>query len=442
MNNVAKSLLPKCHRQIGAVVFCLVVMGIAAIPHVTTAKTPPRQTIPGADTTPLYLPMIQAQEAATPVPTATTVEPTQTPVPTATEIPRQWDSRLDQRHTTLIEATVQPQQGYWRLVRAQWYDEDEAGGRHHILVDVLDEAGARLVGVPIRIYWSGGEATVNTQAKPGEPYAADFAMFAVAPSYGAAPNNGAPTDTIWGMGLGSIDLPFHTVHTSYGVVWQWTQAGGEPSPTSTPTPTSTATSTSTPTSTATLTPSPEAIESVTPTATATVTVPPTATPALPGRVWDPRLDQRGVELTEAQVAPGQGYWRLVRGVWYNETESGGRHHIFVDLLDVNGQRLLERPMRVYWNGGETFIQTQDKPGEPYAADFGMSNPGPSYGAAPADGAPADQLWGMGLGSIEQPNFAIKTSYGFIWQWTIQPGEPTSSTRQMGQVNFDRDPLNR
>jgi hypothetical protein len=163
---------------------------------------------------------------------------------------------------------------------------------------------------------------------------------------------------------------------------------------------------------------------------------------LPDREWDPRLDQRGVELTEAQVAPGQGYWRLVRGVWYDQTESGGRHHIFVDLLDVNGQRLIERPMRVYWNGGETFIQTQAKPGEPYAADFGMSNPGPSYGAAPADGAPADQLWGMGLGSIEQPHFAIKTSYGFVWQWTIQSQEPTSSTRRRGQVNFDRDLLNR
>ena len=325
-------------------------------------------------------------------------------------------------------------------MRAQWYDEAEAGGRHHILVDVLDEAGARLVDVPIRVYWSGGEATLNTQAKPGEPYAADFAMFSIAPSYGAHPNSGAPTDTIWGMGLGSIDLPFHTIHTSYGVVWQWTIAGGTTPPTSTPTPTPTFTHTSTPTPT--LTPSPEATESVIPTATATATPTSTATPALASREWDPRLDQRGVELTEAQVAPGEGYWRLVRGRWYDQAESGGRHHIFVDLLDVNGQRVIERPMRVYWNGGETLIQTQAKPGEAYAADFGMSNPGPSYGVVPADGAPADQLWGMGLGSIEQPNFSIKTSYGFVWQWTIQPEQTASLIQQTGPVNFDSSLLNR
>lgn len=439
MNCILKSPLPKNRRQIGAVVLWLIVIAVAAFPHVTAADTPQPQTTPGQETAPLYLPIIHAQAAATPVPTATAVEPTQTPVPTATAIPREWDSRLDQRHTSLIEATVQPQQGYWRLVRAQWYNEDEAGGRHHILVDVLDEAGARLVDVPIRIYWSGGEAMLNTQAKPGEPYAADFAMFSIAPSYGAYPNNGAPTDAIWGMGLGSIELPFHTVHTSYGVVWQWTVIGGETHPTATPTPTATATQTPT------LTPSPgvpTATTTVTATVTATVTPTPATAPVLPAREWDERLDLRGVELTEAQVAPGQGYWRLVRGIWYDQAESGGRHHIFVDLLDVDGQRVTGQPMRVYWNGGETFIQTQAKPGEPYAADFGMSNPGPSYGVVPADGAPADQLWGMGLGSIEQPNFAIQTSYGFVWQWTIQPQAPTSLTQQAGPVNFDSNLLNR
>ncbi|MEZ4832018.1 MAG: hypothetical protein R2873_08460 [Caldilineaceae bacterium] len=413
------------HRQhrLAGFGLALLILGFAAFPHVSTAQMPPptyTPTVTPSDTAPpLYLPMIQRQAAATPTPTVTF-----TATPTATAIPRQWDSRLDQRFTELIEADTQPQQGYWRLVRAQWYDEAEAGGRHHILVDVLDSEGVRLVDIPVRIHWSGGETVLRTQAKPGEEYAADFAMFSIAPSYGAYPLTGSPTDAVWGMGLGSIELPFHTIHTSYGLVWQWTGDGGgaTPTATSTPTPTPTSTPTNTPTSTPTVTftasPAPETTETVTPTATSTPTA--TATPSQPARTWDPRLDQRGVELTEAQVAAGQGYWRLVRGVWYNETESGGRHHIFVDLLDADGNRITGQPLRVYWNGGEATIQTQAKPGEEYAADFGMASVGPSYGAIPADGAPADSLWGMGLGSIEQPDFAIQTSYGFVWQWTVQP----------------------
>ncbi|MCX7670300.1 MAG: hypothetical protein N2439_09535, partial [Anaerolineae bacterium] len=36
------------------------------------------------------------------------------------------------------------------------------------------------------------------------------------------------------------------------------------------------------------------------------------------RIWDPRLTQRGTTLIPATVQPGQGYWRLVKGVWYAE----------------------------------------------------------------------------------------------------------------------------
>ncbi|MCB0096776.1 MAG: PQQ-dependent sugar dehydrogenase, partial [Caldilineaceae bacterium] len=64
---------------------------------------------------------------------------------------------------------------------------------------------------------------------------------------------------------------------------------------------------------------------------------PTPTP-VPGNgelEWDPRLDQRTVQLTTAQPTPGQGYWKLIKGVWYDVTESEGRHHIFVDTLDPN-----------------------------------------------------------------------------------------------------------
>lgn len=373
----------------------LCVIGLAVWPGVHAEDTPPE--IPDHF---VFLPLIQT-EALPPSPPKLT--------------PRQWDPRLDARGAVLNAVEPAPGQGYWRLVSARWFNEEEAGGRHHILVDLLDAEGERLVDVPVRIYWGGGETILYTQAKSNEPYAADFGMFDVAPSYGAAPITGDAADDVWGMGLGSIEQPKHTIHSSYGLVWQWTlhtdAATITPSPTATPTPTETSI------------PS-EETPTLTPTPTSTPTPPSADTE--PTREWDPRLDARGVTLTPAQVAPGQGYWRLVRARWFDEQESNGRHHIFMDLLDAGGARLVAVPVRVPWNGGEAILYSEAKPGEPYAASFGMNSAGPSYGAQPADGHPADSLWGMGLGSIEQPYHAIQTSYGLVWQWTIKPAIAESS----------------
>lgn len=124
-----------------------------------------------------------------------------------------WDPRLDQRGAYLIPAWS----GRWRLRDARWLDEQEAGGRHHIFMDTLDATGQRMTDVRIQITWPGGSTVVTTAAKPGEPYAADFPMYAVAPAYMAAPAGG---DVVGGMGLGSIEQPDFAIHTSYVLTWQ------------------------------------------------------------------------------------------------------------------------------------------------------------------------------------------------------------------------------
>jgi hypothetical protein len=386
---------------VGWMLLCLIGSGLAFWPDVYASDHEPPTPASHRTRTDLiflFLPLIQTQ-----------VELLSTPQPTPA--PRHWDVRLDARGTVLHTATPSPGQGYWRLVSARWYDEEEAGGRHHILVDLLDPEGKRMVDLPLRIYWSGGETIIQTQAKPNEPYAADFAMFDVAPSYGAAPLTGDPTDALWGMGLGSIDQPKFTIHSSYGLVWQWTIY--KDAATASPTPTATRSSleeTQTPIAS--------------PVATATVTTTPTPEPA---PQWDARLDERGIVYTAAEVRAGQGYWRLVSARWYDEQESGGRRHILMNLLDADGGRIVGAPMRIYWNGGETILYTEAKPGESYAAHFGMTSIGPSYGAMPADGQPADSVWGMGLGSIEQPHHAIQTSVGLVWQWRVKPSSAEENT---------------
>ena len=150
------------------------------------------QTLPPA----VYLPLV-AVPAATPTPSL------------------DWDPRLDLRGAHLIPA----EHGAWRLVRARWLDEQQSAGRHHIYLDTLDADGERVTGVTVRIAWAGGEATVTTEAKPGEPYAANYPMFAVAPAYSAQPTG---SDLVGGLGLGSIEQPAYAIHTSYELIWQWT----------------------------------------------------------------------------------------------------------------------------------------------------------------------------------------------------------------------------
>lgn len=176
--------------------------------------------------------------------------------------------------------------------------------------------------------------------------------------------------------------------------------------------------TATPTPTETLTPS------VTPTPTETLTPTITPTPCEPLVMdWDPRLCRRGVKVTPAAPQPGEGYWRLVKGVWYGPDEPpfAGQHHIFVDALRADGSRQPGVLFDVTNLDATTLFSrmtTELKPGEPYAANFPMYKVAPAYRTIPSDGSPADAVTNLGLGSIEHPEYAYHTSYGFVWQWVV------------------------
>lgn len=67
--------------------------------------------------------------------------------------------------------------------------------------------------------------------------------------------------------------------------------------------------------------------------------------------WDPRLDQLGITVQPAGATSGQAYWRLVKARWQTEKESGGRHHIFINVLDETGNRTVGQPVRIQWADG-------------------------------------------------------------------------------------------
>ena len=175
----------------------------------------------------------------TPVPSPTPVPPTATPeppkevksvasapkpLPSPTpamkqQAPRDLDPRISALNVGIEPAGVKPGQSYWRLTAARWENEQEAGGDHTIYVNLLDEGGGRVIGQPIEIKWVGGSLNVVTENKPPNEFPSNFPMYNTLGSYSVS-IPGLPSDTVVGLGLGSIEQPDFKVHTNFFLTFQ------------------------------------------------------------------------------------------------------------------------------------------------------------------------------------------------------------------------------
>jgi hypothetical protein len=191
-----------------------------------------------------------------------------------------------------------------------------------------------------------------------------------------------------------------------------------PTATATPTPTPTWTATATPTATDTPTPTPTRRRAARPAATETATATPKPRPTLPPCSLDPRLSGLGVRVEPASVASGQPFWRLVEARWADEHEAGGKHSIFVEVLDVNGKRAVGQPVVFQWAGGAVVLLVEDRPVPDWGVNFPMYNTLGSY-AVNVGGAPSDRIVGLGLGTAEAPHVKIHTSFYLIFRWAYQ-----------------------
>jgi len=152
----------------------------------------------------------------------------------------------------------------------------------------------------------------------------------------------------------------------------------------------------------------------------------------PAIKWDNRLDSLGVQLVQAQAAPGTWYWKLVEARFESDgeifpppgggSESQGTHAIYFRAVNADGQLLENQEATVSWpNGNPTnnvSVRTKG-PVDGYWGNFPMAGgwcpfypdgPRGSYGARMA-GAPSDQVWGMGMPCSRH------VSYRLIWNWT-------------------------
>ena len=195
-----------------------------------------------------------------------------------------------------------------------------------------------------------------------------------------------------------------------------------PLPTSTPLPTNTPLPTSTPLPTATAV---VVVQTFTDAAAAApaAEVAPTATPpeaavvaaaAAAPRNLDPRLSQLGINIQDADVAPGQPYWRLIEVRWEDEQQAGGKHHIYVDVLDESGNRVQSQPVTVFWGDGNYTAALENKPAPDYGFNYQMYASGYAY-SVKVEGLPSDVLSGAGMGDVANRFKGIHVAYYLLFQ---------------------------
>lgn len=128
--------------------------------------------------------------------------------------------------------------------------------------------------------------------------------------------------------------------------------------------------------------------------------------------WDPRLDALGVKLVRAQPAASETCYRLVKATWLNEAEAGGRHHIYVDVLDEEGKRIIGQRVIVS-NGGQTVLVTEDKPYPELSCNFPMYAILGTY-SRQVEGV-SDVVTDLGMGSAELPGYKLHTCFELTFQ---------------------------
>jgi CRP-like cAMP-binding protein len=191
-------------------------------PFPTPTPLPTNTPLPTDTPTPVPPTAVPLQEFSGAFAAAAEVAPAETPTPEApvqAAPSRNLDPRIPQLGLTIEDAQVGPGQQYWRLIEARWEDEEQAGGKHHIYVDVLDEGGNRIVGHPVTVFWGDGNYTAPLEDKPAPDLGYNYQMYASGYAYNVKVE-GLPSDIVRGAGMGDLRDRFKGIHTSYFFIFQ------------------------------------------------------------------------------------------------------------------------------------------------------------------------------------------------------------------------------
>lgn len=327
------------------------------------------------------------------------------PAPTPSDPSVIWDARLPLQNVYLDPASVSAGTPYWKLIRAEYEDGTQSGGKHNMYYVVTNEQGAPVANQNVWQSWP--EDSTSTQT--GSDGRADIAMWSnYWPHLGPGPYNGyvggLPSDVVRGMGLPGNN------HVNFILYFQKTvkSGAGGPTNTSTATPTATVTRTDTPTAThtRTLTPTDEPSG---PTNTPSPTnKPPTDTP--PTDVPPTDIPPTDTPTTDVVVDDSDG--RIAyRGAWNGDEDERAFNGTYQYGRGVKGRALV---LTYRFTGTEITIRY-----------IGFSNRGKAK----------VMVDGVQVGVLDQYN--LKLRYNRLRSFTnLPPGEHTLKLKSTGAKRPD------
>jgi hypothetical protein len=148
------------------------------------------------------------------------------------ELGHNWDCRLKYLGVGL-ETVPTTSDSYWKLVKTQWFDEDEiSGAGGYIYVKALDEADNSLDNVTFIVARPDASDQVPTKGAI-DGYWGNYAMYAALGTYKVRMSQGDyPSETVTGMGLGLEDAHQLWARTAFRLTFQLvkpqTPSGGGP----------------------------------------------------------------------------------------------------------------------------------------------------------------------------------------------------------------------
>jgi hypothetical protein len=87
-----------------------------------------------------------------------------------------------------------------------------------LFVDVVDCSGERMVGQEVRVWWTGGEARIPLEEKPGEEWGTSLRMQHTLGNYHVeVSSEEGSSDKAHDLGLGTHEQPDFTIHTGFGI---------------------------------------------------------------------------------------------------------------------------------------------------------------------------------------------------------------------------------
>lgn len=136
-------------------------------------------------------------------PTFPTAYPNGPPLPPKPRGWDQFDSRLATLNVRVLNAMVPAGYPFWRLVRAEYQDPNQASGHHYISYLIIDDSGAPVAGQ--RVFEGFGEdraeSRTDTSGSARMPITASYSPEDGESGPYAAWVDGLPSDRVMGLGL-------------------------------------------------------------------------------------------------------------------------------------------------------------------------------------------------------------------------------------------------